>query len=763
MTITTACPTPAALASQLGRAGTPAPWAGHVGGCAACRRALAAAVRATADPVARRVADWLTDTAATELTPHLATELAAGAGDGLLLGPYLLTRLIARGGMGAVYEGWHSLLRRTDAVKVMADGLLASASAVARFRREVESLARLRHPNVVAVYAADRHAGRYYLAMEFIRGEDLSRRARRLYPMPVAEVCDALRQAARGFQHAHEMGLVHRDVKPGNLLREDGGRVVVADFGIVRWGVDPDGPDALTGAGAVLGTPAFMAPEQVEDSRRVDIRADLYSLGATAFFLLTARPPFVASSSLDVLLAHRSRPAPDVRSVRPEVPAAVAAVVARLLKKDPADRFQTPAELERALARIADNETSPGSGTPADDDTRPWDDSTNGRTATPLPPARRWRRSLALVGAAVVVPVLATVLATLLMRGPTPTDGTRSPEPPADPPADGVHPPPPLPPDTGGKGRWVPARTTYDCPMAKKVTAVGYAASGTVVAADASGMWATWDHRAGGSPTKSGRFPGVKEGGTPEYYLPATGHFLSSMFDRWTTAGAAAGKLPVALPGLADTKASYLGGGAASADGKWFAAGVTMTGGDNPPVGVVLWDPTATAATAAWKVETKRAIKAVAVTPGGTVAAATQDGTLHVWPRGGVGKSWPGPSRPAVALALVADGTILYSVHADTHELRRTDAGSGTGRKVGLATGQCNRLTVSPDGRWLVAGGYGLRVWRLSPDPADAETLLPAEGIMVEDVAFDAAGRRLLIGAIADGRPLVREFELWAE
>ncbi len=196
---------------------------------------------------------------------------------------YRVERFLGRGGMGAVYQARHRQMDRKVALKVIRPHLLQHDAAVTRFRQEVKLAGKLDHPNIVRAHDADQAGTLYFLVMEYVEGTDLAHYLKQHGPLPVAEACDLILQAARGLQHAHEQGLVHRDVKPSNLLRTPAGQIKVLDFGLARLVRVEDGPAGTeaTGQGVVLGTPDYIAPEQTYDSRRADARSDVYSLGCT--------------------------------------------------------------------------------------------------------------------------------------------------------------------------------------------------------------------------------------------------------------------------------------------------------------------------------------------------------------------------------------------------------------------------------------------------------------------------------------------------
>ena len=224
---------------------------------------------------------------------------------------YEIVRLIGKGGMGDVYEARHRMMERTVALKIIKQELMRKPEAVDRFHREVKAAAQLAHPNVVTAYDAEQAGDVHFMVMEFVDGVDLSQMVKDRGALPVAEACDYIRQAAIGLQHAHERGMVHRDIKPHNLMVTADGTVKILDFGLASLApeaiADADTVEArgdLTAAGAIMGTPDFISPEQADDARQADIRSDIYSLGATLYFLLSGRPPFAEGSVMHKLKSH---------------------------------------------------------------------------------------------------------------------------------------------------------------------------------------------------------------------------------------------------------------------------------------------------------------------------------------------------------------------------------------------------------------------------------------------------------------------------
>jgi serine/threonine protein kinase len=278
----------------------------------------------------------------------------AVAGPPRVLGEYELLAPLGAGGMGEVYRARHRRLGKLVALKVLPAGLRGSQERLARFLREVRAVGTLDHPNVVEAHDAGEQAGIVFLAMKLIDGVDLRRLVLQRGPLPPGEAAALAAQAARGLQYLHERGLVHRDVKPSNLMRTPDGVVKVLDLGLARWeGGEWTAPEELTVIGQPVGTPDYWAPEQARGAA-ADVRADLYGLGCTLFYLLTGRAPFAHHKGLPQKLQAQDRePPPDVRTLRPEVPAELAALLGRLLAKDPADRPPSAAAVADALTAIA--------------------------------------------------------------------------------------------------------------------------------------------------------------------------------------------------------------------------------------------------------------------------------------------------------------------------------------------------------------------------------------------------------------------------
>jgi predicted Ser/Thr protein kinase len=277
---------------------------------------------------------------------------------------YRVVKQLGAGGMGVVYLAEHRLMERTVALKVVNPRLVSDSSAVERFRQEVKAAARLAHRNIVTAYDAEQAGDVHFLVMEYVEGASLAAIIHRRGQIPVLHACNYAMQAAAGLQHAHEHGMVHRDIKPQNLMRTPKGTIKILDFGLARFASQygdesPDGASGLTTAGTAVGTADYMSPEQARNSRQADIRADIYSLGCTLYHLLAGRVPFPHGTPIEKVVAHFEHPPTPLAELRDDVPEAVIAIVARMMAKDPDERFQSPQEVIEALRPFG----LPGAGT----------------------------------------------------------------------------------------------------------------------------------------------------------------------------------------------------------------------------------------------------------------------------------------------------------------------------------------------------------------------------------------------------------------
>jgi serine/threonine-protein kinase len=271
------------------------------------------------------------------------------------LGPYAIERKIGEGAMGVVYQARHRLLRRPTAVKLLQTKRGSSKEAQVRFEREVQVLSQLTHPNTVAVYDYGHSEGDFYFAMEYLDGVNLERLIAGYGPQPAARVIYILVQVCGSLEEAHAKGLIHRDIKPANILLCRRGLlhdvVKVVDFGLVK-DVTADAADASM---IIAGTPRYIAPEAIADPGVAGPASDLYSLGATAYFLLTGKPVFDGRTPMDLYMQHTTvEPVPPSQRTDRPVPAALEALILRCLAKDPAARPAGAAELRRALAAMAE-------------------------------------------------------------------------------------------------------------------------------------------------------------------------------------------------------------------------------------------------------------------------------------------------------------------------------------------------------------------------------------------------------------------------
>jgi len=296
----------------------------------------------------------------TWLTEWQARQLLAGKSK-LFLGKYKLLDVLGQGGMGAVLKAESTTLRRVVALKVLSKNVSDNDVAEARFLREIQFAARLNHPNIVRAIDADRVGERAFLVMEYIDGADLKHVLKREGRLSIEFACECVRQAAAGLQHAHEAGMIHRDVKPSNLLltrhAETGQPVVkLLDLGLARSEREQTSDFSITRTGQIMGSPDYMAPEQAMDARSADIRSDIYGLGVTLYQLLSNELPFSGDNVMQRLVARINEDAPPISSVRPDVPPVLVHIIARMLHREPAQRFQTPSEVGAMLQSFVTNE-----------------------------------------------------------------------------------------------------------------------------------------------------------------------------------------------------------------------------------------------------------------------------------------------------------------------------------------------------------------------------------------------------------------------
>ncbi len=262
---------------------------------------------------------------------------------------YRIVRLLGRGGMGSVYEAFHERMDRRVAIKVINPALVGHPEALKRFDQEVRAAAKVEHENVARAYDAEEIGNLRILVMEFVPGQSLDRYLAKNGPLAIPLACRLLQQALAGLNKAHKLGMVHRDLKPQNLMLTPEGTIKILDFGLAKLVSERRAGDGLTRENALMGTPHYLAPEQALDAAKADIRADIYSLGCTLYCLLTGNAPFAGDTEMKVLLAHQHETARPLSEVRPDVPRELSDLVARMLAKNPAERPQTPIEAGQAL------------------------------------------------------------------------------------------------------------------------------------------------------------------------------------------------------------------------------------------------------------------------------------------------------------------------------------------------------------------------------------------------------------------------------
>jgi serine/threonine protein kinase len=289
-----------------------------------------------------------------KLTRFQATAIFRRQSRGLRFGDYIVVDKLGSGGIGQVFRSENRRTGQIVALKLLRASYTKSKKAVARFYREAETAARLKHPNLVSVCEAGEWQGLHFLVMELIDGRDVRSIVKEKGPLPVGVAIDIVIQAARGLEYAHSEGIVHRDIKPANLLLDKNGRVVVLDLGLARLDEsdDEDGEEdggRLTMPGTFLGTFDYVAPEQAVDAHNVDGRGDIYSLGCTLYYLLRGKPPYRRENAPQTLMAHCQDPIPKLDEEIREVPARLAVLFQKMLAKSPATRMATMTEVVAEL------------------------------------------------------------------------------------------------------------------------------------------------------------------------------------------------------------------------------------------------------------------------------------------------------------------------------------------------------------------------------------------------------------------------------
>jgi len=313
------------------------------------------------------VADWLARTRL--LTGWQCARLFEGRYKGFFLGKYKLLDHLGTGGMSSVYLAEHTLLAKQRAIKVLPRHRVGDTSYLARFEREARATAALDHPNIVRAYDLDNEQDTHYLVMEYVQGRDLSWIVNAHGPLEFAMSANIAAQAAEGLDYAHRQGLVHRDVKPGNLLLNEQGIVKILDLGLALVAQDDDASLTLLYKENVIGTADYLAPEQALDSHTVDPRADVYGLGCTLYFSLTGHPPFPQGTIAQRIVRHRTETPASILIDRPDCPRELVDICARMMLKNPAQRFSTCREVAGVLERWLEQHGyvfPPERGDPAD-------------------------------------------------------------------------------------------------------------------------------------------------------------------------------------------------------------------------------------------------------------------------------------------------------------------------------------------------------------------------------------------------------------
>ncbi len=301
-------------------------------------------------PDAHQLADRLVELEL--VTRWQADKLLEGRHKGFIVGKYKLLGHLGTGGMSTVYLAEHLLMHRRVAIKVLpkARGADTESSYLERFRREAQAIASLDHVNIVRAYDIDNEGDTHYLVMEYINGRDLNFIVHESGPLDYITAARYTKQAARGLHYAHSVGLIHRDVKPANLLVDAEGVVKILDLGLARF-IAEEERASLTVAydENVLGTADYLAPEQAIDSHGVDVRADIYALGCSLYYFLTGHPPFTEGTLTQRLMSHQKDPPPSIYHDRKDAPAGLVNICLKMMAKKPADRYQTCAEVVGAL------------------------------------------------------------------------------------------------------------------------------------------------------------------------------------------------------------------------------------------------------------------------------------------------------------------------------------------------------------------------------------------------------------------------------
>jgi eukaryotic-like serine/threonine-protein kinase len=309
------------------------------------------------------------------LTRWQCEKILQGKYKGFFLGKHKLLGHIGSGGMSSVYLAEHVGMKHKRAIKVLPKSKLGKSSYLERFQLEAKAIASLNHPNIVRAFDIDNEKDTHYLVMEYVEGADMQILVKKHGPLPFPLIADYIAQSAHGLQHAHDVGLIHRDVKPANLLVNKEGVIKVLDLGLALFQDQGDGSLTMEYNDKVLGTADYLAPEQALNSHNVDNRADIYGLGCTMYFLLTGHPPFPDGSIASRIIKHQTTLPPDIRKSRPDCPGELDGICVKMMQKDPRYRYancnQIAAVLEAWLAKYRldhpDVPTKPSAGMSIDD------------------------------------------------------------------------------------------------------------------------------------------------------------------------------------------------------------------------------------------------------------------------------------------------------------------------------------------------------------------------------------------------------------
>ena len=283
------------------------------------------------------------------ITRWHSEKLLQGKYKGFFLGKHKLLGHIGSGGMSSVYLAEHMKMHDLRAIKVLPQSKLGKSSYLARFQQEAKAIASLNHPNVVRAHDIDNQGDTHYIVMEYVDGDDLQTIVKKKGPLPFDKVANYIAQAAHGLQHAHDIGLIHRDVKPANVLINSEGKVKILDLGLALFSDDAAASLTMDFNDKVLGTADYLAPEQALNSHNVDHRADLYGLGCTMYYLLTGHPPFPEGTIAQRIAKHQKAMPKEIRKIRPECPGELEGICWKLLQKDPKFRYASAAQTAEVL------------------------------------------------------------------------------------------------------------------------------------------------------------------------------------------------------------------------------------------------------------------------------------------------------------------------------------------------------------------------------------------------------------------------------